>query len=462
MKRHLLSLTIGSVLTTTCASVADSAITAEEAALMRQQIARLESEVAHLRSGRDGDWLSEQRADEIRGIVYDVLADADTRASLLGSSLTAGWDNGFKIGSADGNYSLRIAGRHQFRYVYNFQDRPPLVTDPDTDEVIGTLDRHRSGFENRRTRLTFSGHVFDPSWRYQIQGNFGSGSGGTFGLLDAYIDKVFDNGITIRFGQFRPRFMYEDSNSSARQLAVERSMVNGAFAQSRTQGVEVRGDIGDNLKWSVGFTEGIRSRLGTAGAGANTTWSQRTTEFSFVGRMDYLAAGTWRQFRDFSSWSGEEFGLLLGAGAVWQKDEYGTLDTGEAHVFRWTADVNAKFGGIALFAAVVGNHEKRTGGNSVDQFGFVAQGGFFIVPDEWELYGRYEWGTTDGMGADLSFITIGANYYMQKHNLKWQNDIGIGLKEVSGFWSGNGFGTRTDRPGEDMQFVIRSQIQLAF
>jgi hypothetical protein len=30
-------------------------------------------------------WLTEQRAAEIRGIVTDVLADADTRSSLQGS-----------------------------------------------------------------------------------------------------------------------------------------------------------------------------------------------------------------------------------------------------------------------------------------------------------------------------------------------------------------------------------------
>jgi len=435
---------------TVVASAATSTTHANDADL-QTQIEQLRTEVARLRAADDNaNWLTEQRAAEIRGLVHDVLADADTRASLLGSGMTAGWDNGFKIGSADGNYALRIAGRHQFRYVYNYQDNSPT-------------DDHRSGFENRRTRLTFSGHVFDPSWSYQIQGNFGSGSGGGFGLLDAYVDKKLDNGLTIRFGQFRPKFMHEDHTSSARQLAVERSTINGTFAQSRTQGVELRGDVGDNFRWSAGYTEGINARTGDAGAGANTGALARTTEYAFIGRVDFLASGSWRQFRDFTSWSNEDFGLLLGAGAAWQRDEFGTTDDGEVEVFRWTVDATAKFGGFGLFAAFVGNHEDTKGGGSVDQYGLVVQGSIFLVPDEWELFARYEWGDADSSAIkDFSFVTVGVNRYIHGHNLKWQTDVGIGINEVDGFWASSGRGTRADAPGEDTQVVIRSQIQLAF
>lgn len=445
---------IGSVLGATAVSsiaLAAPASDAETVTQLQRQITELQARVSQLSHENDRNWLTEQRADEIRGIVHDVLADADTRASLLGSGLTAGWDGGFKIGSADGNYSLRIAGRHQFRYVYNYQDTPPMGG-----------DRHRSGFENRRTRLTFSGHVFDPSWKYQIQGNF-SNSGGGFGLLDAYVDKVLDNGITIRFGQFRPKFMHEDHTSSSRQLAVERSTINGVFAQSRSQGVEIRGEAGDMIRWSAGYIEGINARTGSAGGGANTPWQARTTEFAFIGRVDFLAAGTWRQFRDFTSWSDEEFGMLLGAGLAYQRDEFGTPAPGEVEMIRWTIDATAKFGGIGAFVAFVGNHESAQNAGSVDQYGLVAQGSMFIVPDEWEAFVRYEWGDADISGIkDLSLITFGVNYYMQGHNLKWQNDIGIGINEIDPFWATSSRGTRGDASGEDTQLVIRSQIQLSF
>lgn len=414
---------------------------------LQRQIAELRAEVAMLRGDQQSNWLTEQRAAEIRSIVHDVLADADTRASLLGSGFTAGWDNGFKIGSTDGNYSLQIAGRLQTRYIYNFQDDSPE-------------DRHRSGFENRRTRLTFSGHIVDPSWQYQIQGNFSS-SGGGFGLLDAYVTKRFDNGMSLRFGQFRHNFMFEDSMSSARQLAVERSLINGRFAQSRTQGVQLSGDAGDNIRWYAAYTEGIRANLGDATAGLNTGWNARTTEFAFTGRVEALIAGNWRQFREFTSWAGEDFAAMIGAALAWQRDQYGTSDP-VTEMLRWTVDASVKFGGAHVSAAFIGNHERTFGAGSVDQFGLVVQGGVQIVPDQWELFGRYEWGTTDGMGSDLSVLTVGVNRYFARHNLKLVTDVGYGFNPVESFWALGSAGWRADVPGERGQVVLRSQLQLLF
>jgi hypothetical protein len=416
---------------------------------LQRQIAELRAEVEKLRGQGEGNWLTEQRADEIRSLVHDVLSDADTRASLLGSGMTAGWDNGFKIGSADGNYSLRIAGRLQTRYIYNYQSDSPT-------------DRHRSGFENRRTRMALSGHIVDPSWQYQIQGNYSSSGNGEFGLLDAFITKRFDNGMSLRFGQFRHNFLFEDSMSSARQLAVERSLINGRFAQSRTQGLQLSGDAGDNIRWYAAFTEGIRANLGDAPRGSNTAWNARTTEFAFTGRAEFLVAGNWRQFREFTSWAGEDFGLMIGGAIHWQRDEYGT-DDDVTEMFRWTVDAAAKFGGANAFVAFIGNHENRDNGRSVDQFGLVVQGGFFFVPDEWEGFVRYEWGDADTTGIkDLHVITVGVNKYFAKHNIKWTTDVGYGINEVNSFWASGGAGWRADAAGDDGQIVIRSQLQLAF
>jgi hypothetical protein len=79
---------------------------------LRNEIASLRAEIATLR--QDDNWLNEQRADEIRGLVQDVLADADTRSSLMANGLTAGYDNGFMLGSEDGNFKLKINGRCRF------------------------------------------------------------------------------------------------------------------------------------------------------------------------------------------------------------------------------------------------------------------------------------------------------------------------------------------------------------
>ena len=85
--------------------------------------------------------MTEQRSAEIRGIVQDVLADADTRTSLQSSGAMAGYNNGFFLASPDGNFSLKVGGQVQIRWTMN------SAKEQNTDW----------GFENRRTKLDFSG-----------------------------------------------------------------------------------------------------------------------------------------------------------------------------------------------------------------------------------------------------------------------------------------------------------------
>ncbi|MFZ9880215.1 MAG: hypothetical protein ACO3QC_02285, partial [Phycisphaerales bacterium] len=107
------------------------------------EIAQLKAEIAGLKAAQGEQWLTEQRASEIRGIVTDVLADADTRSSLQGSGAGAGYNGGFFMSSADGNYSMKINLLEQIRWTFNDQSNAD--------------DEQASGFENKRTRLTFSG-----------------------------------------------------------------------------------------------------------------------------------------------------------------------------------------------------------------------------------------------------------------------------------------------------------------
>ena len=133
----------------------DQSRTIEE---LRGMVNSLQHEVDDLKAASNDNWLTQKRAEEVRGLVQDVLADADTRASLLENGVTAGWDKGFFIGSADGNWRLNIGGQIQVRFVYNFQDNSPT-------------DDNRSGFEIRRAKLILTGNVVDPSWTYDVQLN---------------------------------------------------------------------------------------------------------------------------------------------------------------------------------------------------------------------------------------------------------------------------------------------------
>ena len=88
-----LTKTVGFFAVTTLA-VGGAAFGAEQNNDMQAQIADLQAQVAALKGAQSGQWLTEQRAAEIRGIVTDVLADADTRSSLAGPSAGAGYAPG--------------------------------------------------------------------------------------------------------------------------------------------------------------------------------------------------------------------------------------------------------------------------------------------------------------------------------------------------------------------------------
>ncbi len=437
----------------------DSTGTNGELAELRETVARMQQRIDELEAAQGDTWMTGARAEEIRGLVADVLADADTRASLLQGTNLAGWDKGFYLASADGNFRLKVGGQLQIRFVMNNQDDSPV-------------DDDRMGFEARRARLFFSGHVFDPSWTYDIQIN-ANRSGGTFFLEDAgWIQKDLGGGWKIRVGQMKAPFMREEMLSSIRMLAVERTLINSAFSAGTVQGVQVSWE-NDQFRVYGSFHDGIGS--------ANTMWSAEDTEFAFSARAEYLAAGSWGQFLDWSGFPDEEFGVLIGGAIDYSQGEFGTgsnlpppdFNNAELENLGLTADVMIDFAGGSIGGAIVYRTiEADALGATLDQIGFFIRGGYFIA-DTWEIYGQYEWGDLDVPGLqELSVITVGVTKYWNKHNLKWQTDIGFGLDDVNSVtnpltgnsigFANDGAGWRTDSAGNDGQIVIRSQLQLVF
>src|SRR5262249_33900762 len=159
-------------------------------------------------------------------LVQDVLADADTRSSLLESGMTAGWDNGFFIASTDGNWRLNIGGQLQVRYVYNNQNNSPT-------------DDNRSGFEVRRSKLILAGNVVHPTWKFEVQ-LAADHATGALSLEDAgWIMKDLGGGWKVWVGQMKAPFLREEIVYSRRMFSVERSLTNFQFTAGTAQGVMV-------------------------------------------------------------------------------------------------------------------------------------------------------------------------------------------------------------------------------
>jgi len=62
----------------------------------------LRAEVSAISSRWRGEWMDEARAQEVRGIVRDALADSGARASFLTDGWSSGYDAGAYVRSGDG------------------------------------------------------------------------------------------------------------------------------------------------------------------------------------------------------------------------------------------------------------------------------------------------------------------------------------------------------------------------
>ncbi len=425
---------------------------------------RHDAEIAAIREEQGQSWLTEERATEIRSTVADVLADADSRVTLQGTTATSGYDKGFFLSSADGNFRLNIKGQLDMRYSYA--------------GLGGDDSGHASGFEMRRAKLTFSGHVFDPSWQYEVKASFNR-NGGAGSLDDVFIQKDFGDGWMVRGGQWKDRFLFEEMTSSSKQQLVERSVTNQYFTTKYVQGIAVDW-TGQSLRAYGSFNDGGNSaNTQLIGASNGSVAAVNTAELAFTGRVDWLVSGTWKQLGEFMSWRGNTTTAAAGAAIHWEKDR--TVASGVVldQLLTWTVDANLRWGGASASGAFLWNESEAQDGATSQAMGFVAQGGYFLTDDvEAVVRGEYldvENPTGSFGGANIGkdytgqhywAATVGLNYYLRQNGIKFQLDVSYldgGLLFSRGIYNESISGTdflNTTPGGEEV--VIRLQTQLLF
>ena len=423
---------------------------------LQKLVHELREDVSELKNQKNETWLNQKRAEEIRSLVLDVLEDADARANLAGDGILAGYDGGAYLMSLDENWKLKINGVVQARWLYNSADQ----------------QTSQRGFELRRSKVIFSGNIFNPSWTYKITTTWGRAGGSN--TEDAWIAKNFDNGQWIKAGQFKAWFLRENIISSTKQLAVNSSMVQNAFAYGWVQGVST-GWNDDDLNIFFQYLDGPWSS-NTPALGATTdAWIARA-EFKF-------GEASWSDFGYFTSKIGAKEGLLIGVGYEnYTTDTTGGFEYGNANADEssgWTIDATWRGDGWNLFGYIVETTGKDTTTNlEQDSTGWLIQGGV-MVNNNYELFAQYQHGeindATFASGSnEMSAVRVGINYWpvAGSNNLKWTTDVawsndslaedvanaGIGSAD----WTGTGNGWRSDLRNNDGQMLLRSQLQLLF
>ncbi len=440
-----LTKTVGFFAGTTLA-IGGAAFGADQNSELAAEVANLKAQIAEMKNSQGDAGLTEQRASEIRGIVTDVRADADTRSSLQGSGAGAGYNGGFFMSSADGNYSMKLNVLEQVRWTFNNRND------------AGTGEDQTWGFENKRTRLTFGGNMVDSTWSYKVAYYFAYSNDVEFDadgavLADAFVSKDMGGGLSFTVGQFKLPFSGEYGTDAGNLQFNDYSTISNAFADGYGQGLMLSYSA-DAFRAAVAYVNALSQVDADWGAGSPSD------EFALTGRAEFKLSGTWDQFNNAMSFRGEEMGVLIGAGVNWADSN----TAGDGDVFGATVDVTVDFGGANVMGALYWDNNDDAPGGAENPYGFTLQGGVF-VSDDVELVARYEYGDLDTNldSNDFSTLTFGANWYMAQNTAKLGVNFGYAFDGI-GIWefpaSGNNW--LADGAGEDGQWMLQAQMSFSF
>ena len=415
--------------------------------LLQQSDARL----AELEASNSEKWLNEHRAEEIKSLVSEVLADADTRASLLQDGAVAGHNGkNFFLSTADNTFLMKIAGHLQFRYLLNTENTGPDSTD--------------EGFQVRRAKVKFSGHVTaGRKWDYTLVLASSRKSGTNTSAEDIIIGTKLKEDLRVDVGKTKLPFLRQELTSSSRQLAADRSSFTEFFTLNRGEQIRFTYTPSDVVKMALSISDGSNS--GTSDIGADGV------RFAVTSRVDWKIAGEWSQMKDYTAWSGEPKGIFVGGAVHYQAgDDNNTAIDG--NYLAWTFDASIEVNNFGLSAAVAGGSTDFDTATDVDPIGFEIQASY-LIKDDLEPFVRFEWIDDDVTSDETVILTLGANHYIKKHNAKltidtlWllSDDDGLdGTLGSAGFGSspfGSGLGFSGDGAGENTA-LLRAQLQLLF
>ncbi len=369
----------------------------------------------------------------------DRLGDlVDTRIEeMVANVQDAGPSTGYKIGkgfswtTSDKRFKLTVGGRLQVRFTNDFYKNNPR-----------TDDENEPDFDVPRARVWLAGNAFETYLKYKFQfaiagdeadsdvgvagtlpnGNTLNSSGSTSSknrlseLKDAYFDFAKWSAFKIRGGQFKVPYSRHQMTSSGRQQFVDRGVTNKVFAPGRDVGVMIHGMAGgessDLFEYYFGAFDGEGENKSNNDKGL--MYAARLAVNPF-GAVKYTESDT--KYHD-------DFRLALAVnGWVHQDDNH--TDSGDD----WSigADLAAFYKGFSALFEIHYREDDVSGGDDVDSLGWLAQLGYFLIPNEFEVALRAAEIDWDDNGLDDSgrreyLIVFG--YFWYEHNMKLQLDFG--------------------------------------
>ena len=148
----------------------------------------------------------------VLGLAPWVAAEDGTEDGT--NTLRVFYDKGFRLGSTDDAFSLRINGLLQVRYTY-----------VDYDPAIRYNQENYSNFYVRRARLYFTGHAGSPRFTYFIHVQLEPSQG--LKANDLWVEYRFSDLLRLGAGRNKISYGLEFMNSGSALGMVERSLMYG-------------------------------------------------------------------------------------------------------------------------------------------------------------------------------------------------------------------------------------------
>ena len=394
------------------------------------EITDLRRQIAETRANRRRTDDDAARRAEIESLIADVLEDASTRTSFQGGA----WN---ELASADGAFTLRLDAYLQVEWALNHSD-DTVASGAGTADTLW-------GFSIVNTRVTFSGTVGDPSWRYVVR--LQMGADGTGDDEFAYIQKKLEQGWFFEAGLVCPMFSLEQAISTTETLGSSLSFIAGQFDPENAEGI-VLGRRGDQLRGAVTLCNGWST--------GSIDWNgnQRT---GVIARSEWKPYGDWNDLYLFNPYPDRvQDGMLLGVGGAYSWGEGVAIDGDQTEV---TADLSFQSPGVGFSSSINWQHwdsDQPLGGR---RLAAMMQAAVMPTPN-WSIYLRGEWGSIlDGDQPDFFGATLGTSWFPS-------GDASVKLTvEVLGFlgdtsrWRQDGDVAVLQVDGD--QFAIRAQMQLS-
>ena len=338
---------------------------------------------------------SAQNLDQTREYAAEVMADAQQRTSLLGSSSAP--VSQFGLTSGDGSSTLNISGWHQSRYTLTI-----------LDDDGGAQDDFETGFSTPDTTFIFDGSVVSPDTTWKIEVTIDETGG--FNLKDGYLAHDFGNGTSGMVGQWTSLLTRETMNEDNQIQFIERTITDSVFSGGQTQGAAVSfTDEGNSYRVSVAFSDGTNTAGTPYNAPNDGDWAFTVRgDIAFEGTVDPYYATT-RLF------PGAENAMILG-GYFHVQDSPDQPGADDITVIQAGVDfiMNNTNGWNVFAAGHLASVDDDTAADEFLHLGLVLQGGYFVA-DNTEIFGGWDMVIPDddsGADADpFNTLTVGVNHF---------------------------------------------------